>query len=583
MSLFDETDKNGEITMKSQPAPGIETNLKPYQVLIVLACLLVCTVGIFDREVWTPDEPRVAAMALEMHQTGNYVVPHLAGTPFVEKPPLYFVVGSLCVGLFSNITGIAGAVRLSTLLWGLGVLVFTWFTAKRLFDRETALLATAALATMAGFVENFHWIRVDAALACLVMGTVWSLVEGFCSRRPAFFLLSGTLSAGAFLSKGFIGPILIVIPAAALFFLDRFYTPEKRWFSNDLFFLFGGSVLFFLLSGIWVFMFKNSVDPEVWHEWFWVNHFGRASGEAVKKGHMYPGHPEYYVRTMLVYTLPWSPFVVLWVARIIKQFKSISAQTKQKHLFLIAWGVGSLIFLTIPSTKRDIYLLPVLPAYAMITAHFLRQYTPRWIRGYSLTITGISVFLLLIFTAVPLISRPFLSQIPITLQAPLSTFSIRNVLCGLGCILGIILFRRFRRREITSPVCIILASALLYTGAFLVPAHVLDHKKQILRTETENFVSRIPGDERSHIAGWKFSQTTRAAFYMYADWIIPPITSQSRLEKIIAGTDPEFTSVILNQTHSIPERIPIPHEVILEAYPRGSRTYRGIFWVKGKE
>jgi len=60
-------------------------------VLLPIALLLpLWTVGIFGRSYWKPDEPREAAIVWRMHQSGNTAVPSLAGTPFLEKPPLLY-------------------------------------------------------------------------------------------------------------------------------------------------------------------------------------------------------------------------------------------------------------------------------------------------------------------------------------------------------------------------------------------------------------------------------------------------------------------------------------------------------------
>ena len=61
---------------------------------IVILCLLISLVGIADHDLWTPDEPREAAIMLSMSRTGNLIIPDLAGVPFVEKPPLYYIVGA---------------------------------------------------------------------------------------------------------------------------------------------------------------------------------------------------------------------------------------------------------------------------------------------------------------------------------------------------------------------------------------------------------------------------------------------------------------------------------------------------------
>ncbi len=59
--------------------------------LALLAILLAAAVsfaGLGSHSLWTPDEPRDAAIGLAMLRSGDYVTPRLNGAPFLEKPPL---------------------------------------------------------------------------------------------------------------------------------------------------------------------------------------------------------------------------------------------------------------------------------------------------------------------------------------------------------------------------------------------------------------------------------------------------------------------------------------------------------------
>ncbi|MFO7972154.1 MAG: hypothetical protein R6U40_10435 [Desulfobacterales bacterium] len=62
-----------------------------HHTVLILLVTAVCFTGLFNHDLWTPDEPRVTAISLEMARSGNIVIPHLAGQPFIEKPPLIFI------------------------------------------------------------------------------------------------------------------------------------------------------------------------------------------------------------------------------------------------------------------------------------------------------------------------------------------------------------------------------------------------------------------------------------------------------------------------------------------------------------
>jgi 4-amino-4-deoxy-L-arabinose transferase-like glycosyltransferase len=63
----------------------------------------LCLVGAFvsfvgiSNELWTPDEPRDAAIGRAMWESGDWIIPRLNGAPFLEKPPFYWWVQSSCI------------------------------------------------------------------------------------------------------------------------------------------------------------------------------------------------------------------------------------------------------------------------------------------------------------------------------------------------------------------------------------------------------------------------------------------------------------------------------------------------------
>ncbi|MGB6604337.1 MAG: hypothetical protein WBE65_08580, partial [Steroidobacteraceae bacterium] len=76
------------------------SGLRSLSLAILAALAPLWLVGIFDRALWTPDEPREADIAWRMSAQADRTLPELAGTPFLEKPPLSYWAagGSIALG-----------------------------------------------------------------------------------------------------------------------------------------------------------------------------------------------------------------------------------------------------------------------------------------------------------------------------------------------------------------------------------------------------------------------------------------------------------------------------------------------------
>ena len=66
----------------TSPPPEAAAN-RAALLLVVLALAPLWLVGIFDRGLWTPDEPREADIARRMSLQADRTIPKLAGTPFL--------------------------------------------------------------------------------------------------------------------------------------------------------------------------------------------------------------------------------------------------------------------------------------------------------------------------------------------------------------------------------------------------------------------------------------------------------------------------------------------------------------------
>ena len=89
----------------SESCRGSRRHPRRLTVLTLVALAPLWLVGIFGRALWTPDEPREADIAWRMSQQSDRTLPHLGGTPFLEKPPLTYWLSAATVSVLGGFTG----------------------------------------------------------------------------------------------------------------------------------------------------------------------------------------------------------------------------------------------------------------------------------------------------------------------------------------------------------------------------------------------------------------------------------------------------------------------------------------------
>jgi 4-amino-4-deoxy-L-arabinose transferase-like glycosyltransferase len=525
--------------------------INPYLTACIAACLIVCFSGIAGHDLWTPDEPRVAAISLEMANTGEIIIPHLGGEPFIEKPPLHFAISALMIRLFGPITGNTTALRLTSALFGIGVLIFTFLIARRIGDSKTGIESVLILGTMIGFIQNYHWIRVDTSLAFFIIVSLWCFIEAYYRNSPGMLIFAGIFAGCAFLSKGLIGPVLIFVPWTGLviFWVSQFNKNRlnaRPW----ILFHFLSLLAFLVISSLWVVQLYFKGGEQLWHEWFYVNHLGRFTGTAVAKGHLKEGQPFYYIVQLCIYGMPWTPLILFWFIQ--NSVKTVKNRIINKEtFFLLIWGAGSLLLLSIPTTKRGIYLTPVLPAFAIMAslsfqALELKQFHFKWFKKYAAIWVSLCVVTLFCIAVLPLTISFLPGQIPEEIVRAIMQTDYLNRIIAPGSLFVLITILYGYKNRFSARYKIVFATAMLFIAVFGLPFKVVDTVKS-MQLDIRHFVSSIPPAKRDKIAGTGFSETMLGSIYYYTEWKVPQITDQNRIQSILQGKDKEYTTLLINR------------------------------------
>ena len=182
-------------------------------VLFVLGLILFAP-GLGLRDPWPPDEPRFAQIAREMLISGQWLIPHIGGHPYSDKPPVFF----WAIAGFEALTGSARlAFLLPSLLAALGTLLLTYDLGRRLWNARVGMMAALLLAFTVQFTLQARMAQIDALLCfwttLALYGFLRHLLRGPDLR--AFYLGCFAIAAGV-LTKGVGFLPLVVLPIAVL-------------------------------------------------------------------------------------------------------------------------------------------------------------------------------------------------------------------------------------------------------------------------------------------------------------------------------------------------------------------------------
>ncbi len=305
-----------------------------------------------------PDEGRYAEIGREMLRSGDWIVPHMNGLPYFDKPPLLYWLTAASLRVFGLH---AWAARMVPALCAfLTVLGTFWFVA-RIFGARAGFLAGLALSLMVGFLQCGRFLIIDGLLTLTVAGGLFAAYEAIRTDRLRrnWWVLSAVFCALAVLAKGPIGVVLIVFPMVGFVWLDRDASrPSLRhWL--------GYAAVALAVSLPW-YVTMSVREPAFVREFIVEHHLLRFVGPDF---HAAPWW--FYFPVALVGCLPWT--FLLWpVLRFLLTHSSEVTALRPRALgFFVLSGAWCFLFFTLSRGKLPTYILPAAPALAVVLGWYL--------------------------------------------------------------------------------------------------------------------------------------------------------------------------------------------------------------------
>ena len=352
-----------------------------------MAAALALGVNLNGYRLLDPDEGRNAEVAREMAASNDYLLPHLEGLPYLDKPVVYFAAAALAMEILGPTET---AARLPAYLFTLATIALIVAFARRHWGADAGWLAGLALATMPLVMAYARATIFDSALAFCTTAAILA----FWDERPV--LAWAAIGLGA-LTKG---PIAILIPLATA-------VPHALLTGRPLRRLFPwlGLGAFALVALPW-FIAVSARIPEFPH---YV--FVRETLERVTTTKFHRTAPVwYYLPIVPVAAFPW---IVPALARVKHWRWAWLARRDNPNageaIFLACWVLGPLAFFTLNQSKLPQYVLPLMPAFAIAAARlFAREGLGVAWRGYAAlaALLGLALASLTLWLPAPIALTP---------------------------------------------------------------------------------------------------------------------------------------------------------------------------------
>jgi 4-amino-4-deoxy-L-arabinose transferase-like glycosyltransferase len=381
-------------------------------VLILLSSILLFT-GLSTRSLWG-SEGRWAEIAREMIMSGNYFLPTINGKVYFDKPLLSYLM-ILPFSFKGVVTELSS--RIPSAISGIGVIILTFIIGRRLFNSMVGMISAMLLLTSFMFVL---WSRTASA-EILNLFMIWLaflifVIDNYRGRL-IYIVLIYIIGAIAAFCKGLVAPAVIFISLGFYSTIELLINIRKKrliWmafkegFSSEFYWIFSFKGFMGLFSGFTLFAGLLLVPVVLTGSWQSVELMWRENVLRFFRpfDHIEPIYT--YLKYIPLFSAPWTFFLFA-------SFREIKGWENDRFSrWIIIIAVAIFIFFTSSGSRRSYYILPILPALAIITGKAVTDWSnatdplrkqiihaAALLTSMLLALAGIGLFLAYFYNGIP--------------------------------------------------------------------------------------------------------------------------------------------------------------------------------------
>lgn len=424
--------------------------------------LIAFAAALFLSDIWVYKEfvraeSYFALGARSMVERNEWLTPHAPDELQLNKPPLtYWLIGAS----YKLLGATYGAARLPSVLAAIGVLAIVYLLGMWRYGNRAGLISAAILASSYLFIsfarmamsDMLLTLCVTAAFACFIVA-----LTGQTPRSRTLVFVGYVALALGVLAKGPVALALVAIPIGLELIVRRDRASFKQLH------LLPGLGLFLVIAAPYFFLVYARVGLGPLRFFFLGENLQRFTGQIYESG----ARPFWYeLAAFFSDFAPWSLllFLAAWFDWR-RAERELTSRGVTRILYL--WLVYTVILFSLASFKRDYYLLPAMPAAALIigpviaNAERLPKFARRVVAGF------------LVICCVVLLAGALLA---LRAAALLSAQSSLRFLPSVIALVGLVLVVTWVRRRKTWQASLILTATIWATilslQLILLPAFV---------------------------------------------------------------------------------------------------------------